>query len=293
MKKKNFLSGVGAKLALAVVALTSTVLTSCEEENFGVTFEPNPAVVYINPTVIDAATNKNVTDKATFEPTSLTITGDKDIAEQTITVKATVEGVTGEATVNVAAVKAGTVVSYSPVILLSSKFNYAAVEGSAVKDPSAVKTIIGTAATSKSINHNGTEYQENATEYLINFTASWNLTRTATLVSKEGINIPSVDLEQAMKEGFEVKNEGSTKLQASAWSMYTAEYTLQGYNVKYEITSKASGESVGSATFLNPIYEVTAVTKEQAHPSHAGHYQHGHGVHGDGSNAGGGIVVAD
>ena len=34
MKKKIFLSGVNAKLALAAVALTSVMFTSCEKEEF-------------------------------------------------------------------------------------------------------------------------------------------------------------------------------------------------------------------------------------------------------------------
>ena len=36
MKKKSFLSGVSAKLALAAVALTSVMFTSCEKEEFNV-----------------------------------------------------------------------------------------------------------------------------------------------------------------------------------------------------------------------------------------------------------------
>ena len=36
MKKKSFLSGVNAKLALAAVALTSVMFTSCEKEEFNV-----------------------------------------------------------------------------------------------------------------------------------------------------------------------------------------------------------------------------------------------------------------
>jgi hypothetical protein len=40
MKKKSFLSGIGAKLALAAVALTTVVFTSCEKEEFNV--EPIP-----------------------------------------------------------------------------------------------------------------------------------------------------------------------------------------------------------------------------------------------------------
>ena len=33
MKKNKFLSGLSAKLALAIVALTTTMFTSCEKEN--------------------------------------------------------------------------------------------------------------------------------------------------------------------------------------------------------------------------------------------------------------------
>ena len=36
MKKKSFLGGVNAKLALATVALTSVMFTSCEKEEFNV-----------------------------------------------------------------------------------------------------------------------------------------------------------------------------------------------------------------------------------------------------------------
>ena len=38
MKKKSFLSGIGAKLALAAVALTTVVFTSCEKEEFNVSW---------------------------------------------------------------------------------------------------------------------------------------------------------------------------------------------------------------------------------------------------------------
>ena len=36
MKKKSFLSGISAKLALAAVALTTVVFTSCEKESINV-----------------------------------------------------------------------------------------------------------------------------------------------------------------------------------------------------------------------------------------------------------------
>lgn len=52
MKKKSFLSGIGAKLALAAVALTTVVFTSCEKEEFNVEpIEQAPASATIFATV--------------------------------------------------------------------------------------------------------------------------------------------------------------------------------------------------------------------------------------------------
>ena len=54
MKKKSFLSGIGAKLALAAVALTAVVFTSCEKEEFNVEpVELSPASATIVATVYD------------------------------------------------------------------------------------------------------------------------------------------------------------------------------------------------------------------------------------------------
>lgn len=60
MKKKSFLSGIGAKLALAAVALTTVMFTSCEEEKFNVEpvvpVELAPASATIMITVYDQTT---------------------------------------------------------------------------------------------------------------------------------------------------------------------------------------------------------------------------------------------
>ncbi len=54
MKKKIFLSGVNAKLALAAVALTSVMFTSCEKEEFNVApVELDPASATVAITVYD------------------------------------------------------------------------------------------------------------------------------------------------------------------------------------------------------------------------------------------------
>ena len=54
MKKNKFLSGLSAKLALAIVALTTTMFTSCEKENIGIEVTPVNAKFIITPVVIEA-----------------------------------------------------------------------------------------------------------------------------------------------------------------------------------------------------------------------------------------------
>lgn len=59
MKKKSFLSGISAKLALAAVALTTVVFTSCEKEEFNVEpVELSPASATIVATVYDLTTGE-------------------------------------------------------------------------------------------------------------------------------------------------------------------------------------------------------------------------------------------
>lgn len=83
MKKKSFLSGIGAKLALAAVALTTMVFTGCEKEEFNVEpIEVAPASATIFATVYDQTTGENL------GTTTQTIAAGQDgtIAEQTVTV---------------------------------------------------------------------------------------------------------------------------------------------------------------------------------------------------------------
>ena len=62
MRKTNFLSSLGTKLALAAIVLVSSMFTSCEKEDFSATFEPGDAIVTLNV-------------KVTFSPTLISETG--------------------------------------------------------------------------------------------------------------------------------------------------------------------------------------------------------------------------
>lgn len=290
MKKIKFLNGISATFALAAVALATT-FTSCEKEEFNVKFEPNPAMVCFTPNVIDAATGTNVTAQATITGAEniVSTASDKALAKGNVTIKATItrDGKTAEGSVVVdyPAVAAGQVVSISPVIMLSPDFISAAVEGSA-KEVGTPGMKYGNAA--DGISHDGRLWAQNNTDYLADYTATWDETAMATkgALTKAIIVTP---------EQIEVKNASTAATQgnftASAWSMYNAEYSIQGANVEYKLTSVATGETI-TIVYHNPIYKITVTAKEMALPGHEHAYTHGHG-HGGNPNAGGGITLAD
>lgn len=83
MKKKCFFSGISAKLALAAVALTTVMFTSCDEEEFNVEpIETAPASAQIVATVYDQTTGVILGTQST----SITAGADGTIAATTVTV---------------------------------------------------------------------------------------------------------------------------------------------------------------------------------------------------------------
>ena len=290
MKKIKFFNGISATFALAAVALATT-FTSCEKEDFNVNFEPNPAKITFTPTVIDAATNVDVTAKADFGGTTDAITGSKNIAAGDRVIKAVVNGVEGTVKVTYDALNAGQTVNYSPVILLDSRFKDAVVEGTAVLGTPGAP-VYGNFQGGITHDHAGSVWGINDTDYFYPYKATWDETATLTVVSTE-IYSPSFTLsEEIANLKFTNKSE-SVEFKASAWSMFTAYYVTTPANVTYLWKSTASDETVAKVIYNNPIYKIEATPEEQAMPGEHGHqYEHGHG-HGSNPNAGGGITMAD
>lgn len=298
MKKIKFLSGVGAAFAFAAVALTTT-FTSCEKENLTVNVEQEPAKVVFIPTVIDAATNVDVTSMnpsieyagATVIENKIEATeSNKSITGGTVTVTATLNGVTGSAKVEYPSLSAGQVSTVSVVILLNSQF-----EGEIVGDwtASGVKKEEWGNAGNVNHTHDNKLWAENATDYYVEYTASWNKTAEPTLKSVD-IYVASSQLEIADKLPA-VTNASSMKelFRASAWCLYNAVYTIEEGEAVYEYRSKAAPEQVvAKVVYVNPIYRITAAHTEVPFPGHESAYEHGHG-HGNNPNAGGGIILAD
>lgn len=290
MKKIKFLNGMNAVLACAAVALATT-FTSCEKEEFNVKFEPNPAKITFTPTVIDAATNADVTAKANFGETTAAINGNKDIPAGSREIKATVNGVEGSVKVSYEALAAGQTVNYSPVILLDSRFKDTMVEGSAV-DGTPGEKIYGNFKGGEGHDHAGTTWGLNATDYYYPYKATWDETATLTVVSEE-IYSPSFTLSEDITNVKYTNKGESVEFKASAWSMFTAYYIITPADVTYTWKSLASDQVVAKVVYNNPIYKIDAYSEEKAAPGHEHAYTHGHGHDGTNPNAGGGIVFGD
>ena len=81
MKKKSFLSGVSAKLALAAVALTRVMFTSCEKEEFNVApVEQADASAKISITVYDLSDGSIITDATVTNQEGTPVQGFVEVA---------------------------------------------------------------------------------------------------------------------------------------------------------------------------------------------------------------------
>ena len=134
MKKKSFLSGIGAKLALAAVALTTVVFTSCEKEEFNVepVELPNASATVVV-TVYDLATGNVISDLSKTE--TITAASDGTIAATTKTYEASKEGYfSGSVTVSIPALAKGQY-AYIPANIYLQSYLSAAKDPVITEDP--------------------------------------------------------------------------------------------------------------------------------------------------------------
>ena len=284
MKKTTFLKGFCAKLALAVVAF-GAVLSSCTKEEFNVQYKANKAQIYFNPVVIDAATTSLVVG-ATITGND-PIEGTPDIKAGSRTIAATYNGVSGEAIVTYGNIPAGSVVTYSPVILLNAEYQINIINRNAVE----IEHITGNGTQGHT--HSGSVWNINSSDYFAKFVASWDFTRKNQVISKE-ILASSVDLNKyisALNE-VSVNVKGKEEFMVSAWAMYRADLFITKEDVTYEVSTKTTGDVVATVVVREAAAQAKCELIERAIPGHEGHYHKGHG-HGESTNAGGGITWAE
>ena len=283
MKRTNFLKGLAAKLALAVVAF-GAMLTSCTKEEFNVEYRPNNAQIYFNVTVIDAL-SATIVNGATITGAEV-ITGNPDIAAGTATITATYNGVSGQAIVPYGAVPAGSVVTYSPIIVLGAEYELVKVDS---KDGD-IEHIIGKGSEGHA--HDGSVWNLNSSDYFQKFNVSWDFTRKNEILSVETLfNNPALqNFINAYAGSVNVK--GEKEFTVSAWAMYRADHYIKAKEVTYNVVAKTTGDVYATIVVKEAVAEAECKLIEKAIPGHEGHYHHGHG-HGDSSNAGGGISWAE
>jgi hypothetical protein len=282
MKKTNYLKGLGAKLALAVVAF-GAAFTSCTEEDFNINVQPNNAKVIFNPTAIDPVSVTTV--NATFTGAEA-IEGNPSIAAGSRTITATVNGgATGSATVNYEAVQAGSTVTYSPVIILSDGlFTFTET------DSKIVSSVTKNGNVNNGHSHNGTNWFLNASDYSGKFTAEWNESAKTSIKNVVINNAKAESYIDALIQAVNVK--GSETYEVAAWEMISTIFTISTSETTYNIVSTVDGTVVGQVTVVNPLAKVEVKEVRSAIPGHEGHYHYGHS-HGAGDNAGGGMGWAE
>lgn len=308
MKKNKFLSGLGAKLALAIVALTTATFTSCEKEDFEVEVKVNPAKVIISPSVVyidEDGTATTVTNNAELKYEGATKDGiigviegteaNPTIAATTVTVTATYNGVEKSEQVNISEAKANSQITYPVFIILTapeSELNYTVVE----ETQGTPTTVWGTPLNEgHGYTHDGHVWNENASEYFVTVKINYPVVNKQT-VTKTNILSDAVGAE-TLNKYIEAFNYNETKEEvynytASAYCLFAAYITTTPLTKSINITKGEDIVAKITVEVLTGSTEAKVVEKE--HPNHVGHYHDGHGHgHGDASNAGGGIIIAD
>ena len=331
MIKKNFLNGLGTKLALAFVALTTATFTSCENEDFDMKVVFNPAEVNIVPDVtyidLETGTSQDVTSLANIEYTNAIKEGNigvikgteaaPSIPATTVTVKASYNGIEATKTINVSDIKTGKITYTATMILIKNKVGGDDVVGGeyTLEIVESKPTILGEPKVfyanfnEHNYNHQGVNYYENPSEYIVKVEVSANIKEeskvTMTKINQTEVQaadlIKNIETIEAAYNWTKTKTLSNT-FEASAYCLFYSWVEMTTSTQNIDLLKKEEGkEDTIVATFKVEFTSSSAIFGgEIAHPTHAGHYQPGHGHahghghgHGNSSNAGGGIIIAD
>lgn len=282
MRKNKFLSGLGAKIAFAVMALTTAMFTSCSNENIEVDVTPVNAKAIITPVVF--ANGQDVTSSATI--TYSTGNGTYEgvtVPAQAITVTATYNNLTGSTTVNIPALSAAQVWTKTAIIIL----NYSS-EDFAVTDE---KTTTETKAVS-------TEYTyDNPSDYWYEVPVTYTKETGARVISST-INVANDEIAKLINS---YNAETVTEKVTENYPVYAHSRLAVNVNriittTTYSVSLKTRAGETVLATFT--VEKTETNVKAEGNKPIPGHGHapagHGHGhAHGGSENAGGGIIIAD
>lgn len=309
MKKINFLNGINAMFALAVVALATT-FTSCEKEEFNVNVEPVNAQATISPIVLYVDLNTGVSKDVTSEVTPTysqgpVFTGNPTLAATTATVSVTYAGISATATVQVPALQAGMFATLTPTItLIKPKTETETTITVEISDP-----VAGDVVTVKA---DRVGEERNTTDYWFNRVGKYTK-KSGNKVVEQKIIAANMEEHERIERIFkalggtyqeELMEIADVPVYAHSMTQILVTYTVA--TTEYKIVKKTTTTTTTKADGVKEeviakakVESYTTTKAEVKHsipiPDHnhapAGH-GHGHG-HGDGGNAGGGIVVPE
>lgn len=318
------------KIILASVALIA-VFASCKKEDIRTVYKANPAEATITIKVFDALYGKDVTSQATVtaDPSTspITVTGNtvklvgdqahyNAIPAQKVTVKASYDGRDGSVTVPVEGVLEGGVASYSATVVVGHAIDPTKPVDYTIKNggtelATGPKGYLAFATHS----HDGSNWVINNSEFVLFGVTNYDEFSGIKGMDIDPMDSEGADLEYILKQSVEltnanpfVKTNKEYKYTVSAFSYFNV-MVAYGYLTQFFDCYRVNILEDGSQleTLIGSIDLMTWVTSgpqyiEIASPDHASHYVAGHGVddahysheHGHGgSNAGGGIVIAD
>ena len=292
MKKKSFLSGIGAKLALAAVALTTVVFTSCEKEEFNVEpIELSPASATIVATVYDLTTGEVLVPQTIVETIAAGTDGTITATTKEISCPSfsnadylPVEAIT----VAIPALSKGQF-ALIPVNFYAQKVTSAAKNVTVSEDPTTVKT--------SDVSNTPSVYgpYDKDTEVEIEYNAK---------VGSEVVNIDAINnYIETIVNSRAMSNENVIKVLKAVVGTYNTGIKTEKQTEKRVIKAQTTITFNPVTTIIESIVTIAATVDgveytipnvqlkqagatvvSESSESHAGH-DHGHG---DNSNAGGG-----
>lgn len=300
------------KKFFSLIALVG-VFAACNPEDLTTAFSVAPATATLNVTVV-SATPGFVAPTPTYSP-SQTITGTPTIAAGTaMSASATYGGVTGTYSTTTPLVLAGASINLNGVINIPyDNGKYVISTEVAGVNPTVVVNQLKEAAHGHGtaekypVEVDGVTYEvsllENANEFFLCDSFAYS-TYTGTEVVSYKVNeddfAADVVLLAAAFDGTIEEKVETVPFTVSAWALYNVVNPVATVETTFNVIATPSSSE--TPALANPVVGQIVIKTvdsaylvwEQAHPNHAAHYEPTHGVgHGDGSNAGGGLVEAE
>lgn len=302
MKKKSFFSRLGAKMALAAVALTSALFVGCSEEDLEITGPGTEPIVLPNPICTISVNVFNLTgeemkdlsltttsNNATINGNSITLTGES-ISEQDIVITATATGyIDGKATVKVPNLTKGQTASFSATILMIKENT---------GDDYKLTKLLAVDSNYEEVNKESENY-ENPNDYLVNAKFHY-VNHKGTEVNYNGLLESEIDevkeignqLNQSFSSYTKNVETWAIKVPHYHWAKIASKVSIT--TITYNATIESKDGKVETYDFITKDYGTTITETLEALPTHShahcdnghGHTDHGHGA----DNAGGGIV---